>query len=203
MAAVRDAIIVAVTLGMFGIGAMHCRQSSRPLEYRGSFPEPKQTKTLVESELGAPTGYRIVATDEFEIMALVLSRKRYRTGREADVSPLDLALAWGPAAEEPILSNVSFSQGGRWYYFRSEDESLSVTDVSHHSANVHIIPQPGDPSLESRLLGIKRGEAVHLKGYLVKVSAEDGWRWNSSRTRTDSGNGSCEILYVTELSFLD
>jgi hypothetical protein len=41
---------------------------------------------------------------------------------------------------------------------------------------------------------------VALSGYLVRVTAADGWHWNSSMTRSDSGHGACELVWVTQLA---
>jgi hypothetical protein len=33
----------------------------------------------------------------------------------------------------------------------------------------------------------------------VDISAEDGWRWRSSRSRTDTGNGACELILLERI----
>ena len=43
------------------------------------------------------------------------------------------------------------------------------------------------------------GQVVALEGYLVKVISKDGWRWQSSLTRNDTGNGACEVIWVEEV----
>jgi len=48
------------------------------------------------------------------------------------------------------------------------------------------------------LLGIGREDAVRLAGLLVDAQAADGFRWGTSLSRTDSGMGSCELLWVEE-----
>jgi len=49
-------------------------------------------------------------------------------------------------------------------------------------------------------LRLKKGDKVYLEGYLVfikgTVNGRNSW-WNSSLTRNDTGNGACEILYLT------
>jgi hypothetical protein len=36
-------------------------------------------------------------------------------------------------------------------------------------------------------------------GYLVEVRGRDGFRWRSSLTREDTGNGACELVWVEKL----
>lgn len=39
-------------------------------------------------------------------------------------------------------------------------------------------------------------QVLQLAGKLVRVDAPDGWHWQSSLTREDTGHGSCELVYV-------
>ena len=43
------------------------------------------------------------------------------------------------------------------------------------------------------------GQIVTISGYLVDISGPDGFVWNTSMTRSDKGNGACEIVYVEAL----
>ena len=44
----------------------------------------------------------------------------------------------------------------------------------------------------------RQGDLIYLKGYLLYIEASDGWRWKSSLKRNDTGNGSCELIWVKE-----
>jgi hypothetical protein len=43
---------------------------------------------------------------------------------------------------------------------------------------------------------VRAGDRVRIEGWLVEATAPDGWRWRSSLTREDTGNGACELVYV-------
>jgi hypothetical protein len=47
---------------------------------------------------------------------------------------------------------------------------------------------------------VRVGQVVKIIGKLVEVQASDGWRWRSSLTRKDTGNGACELIYVEAIS---
>jgi hypothetical protein len=49
---------------------------------------------------------------------------------------------------------------------------------------------------------VRTGSVVRLEGYLVEARADDGWRWRSSLTREDTGNGACELVWVERLDVL-
>jgi hypothetical protein len=66
---------------------------------------------------------------------------------------------------------------------------------------MHLIP--ADETVKDALIQMRKGEVVHLKGKLVLVTADDGWKWKSSMTRNDRGNHACEVFYVESASVRD
>ncbi len=121
--------------------------------------------------------------------------EKYSTDGAAVVSPRDFILAWGRLGEGAVDAEISYSQSNRWYYYRYTGDSLVTGSyISEHSANTHIIP--ADSAVLDRILKVDKNDYIHLEGYLVKVHFTDG-DWTSSLTRKDTGDGSCEILYVT------
>jgi hypothetical protein len=59
---------------------------------------------------------------------------------------------------------------------------------------MHLIPASDE--VRQALARVKRHELVTISGYLVAVQHPDGWRWRSSVSRTDSGGGACELIWV-------
>jgi hypothetical protein len=47
---------------------------------------------------------------------------------------------------------------------------------------------------------LRPGQIVTIGGYLVDVRGPNGFTWNTSLTRGDTGNGACEIVWVESLS---
>ena len=70
-------------------------------------------------------------------------------------------------------------------------------DIEVNSANMHMIP--ADAEVEGTLKSLRVGQLVRISGYLVEIAGTDGWRWRSSLTRSDTGNGACELVWVEEL----
>ena len=142
-------------------------------------------------------GYLLKPVATFSLEARVLSRKSYRHDRESDLSPIDLALGWGPMSDSEVLQPFRFSQWGRWYRYKTSEWTIPKSDVVRHSANMHFIPS--SPELHTKLESIVVGHIVLIEGTLVNVRAEDGWRWNTSISRKDDGAGSCEVIWLTSL----
>lgn len=134
----------------------------------------------------------------YRIAARVLSRERYYLGWGASVAPLDLALGWGELSDPAFDTQVEWHQGARWYFWNWRVVSpLDNQAVALQSANVHVVP--ATENLKRALLALDAGDVVQLRGYLVNIQGPDGQRWRTSLARTDTGGGSCELLYTTEL----
>ena len=138
----------------------------------------------------------------FSIDARVLSREDYSMGREAGLSPTDLALGWQEMADDAVLSRLDISQSGRWYRYRWQGEPpLAPARIARSSANMHMIPS--DAEVARALRQVRAGDRVRIEGWLVEAAAPDGWRWRSSLTREDTGNGACELVYVCAIEVGD
>ena len=160
-------------------------------------PDTPEQEALDSPESFALNGYRITPLAKFSIRAKVLSREGYRFGREADLSPLDLALGWGRMSDEAVLRNITISQSGRWYRWRTDAFPIPRREIETHSANMHLIP--ANDRIEEALDDIDAGQVVDLRGLLVRADADDGWRWVSSLTRNDTGAHACELVYVEQV----
>lgn len=141
-------------------------------------------------------GYTITPLAKFHIKAKVLSKKQYRWGREAELSPVDLALGWGRMSDEKVLSSIKISQSNRWYYWWSDNLPIPKREIETNSANMHLIP--ANDKVKSIIDDVCKGDIVEFSGFLVRVDAKDGWHWVSSLTRSDTGSNACELVWVEQ-----
>ncbi len=155
--------------------------------------EPKQSP-VSESREWQKDEYTIKALAQFSVHAVVLHRERYRFDHGASISPLDLALGWGPMSDQSVIDRIDISQSYRWYHWKANPLPVPAGVIMTHSANMHMIPATDD--VEETLLSAVRGDIVDLRGWLVEVHGEKGWKWVSSLRRDDTGDGSCELMYV-------
>jgi hypothetical protein len=144
--------------------------------------------------------YTFTPLARFQAAARVLGTKHYSMDREASLAPVDLALGWGPMAKREVLNAISISQSGRFYYWRTDNFPIPRRDIETNSANMHFIP--ATPEVGKKLRQIRDNDEIKFKGYLVRVDAADGWRWISSTTRNDTGDGACELVLIDDISLL-
>ena len=146
-------------------------------------------------------GYQITPLEPFEMHARVLSSKHYRSDKEADLVPVDLALGWGPMADLSISNQVRVAQSNRWYHWQVESFPIPRREIETNSANMHLIP--ANPAIAEAIQSVKTGQMVRFTGDLVEVvDPAKGWRWKSSLTRNDTGAGACELVLVKSFSVL-
>jgi hypothetical protein len=149
----------------------------------------------------ADTRWSITPLARYEIAARVLGAERYFLGEQSRLSPLDLALGWGPMANPEVDRFISWYQSGRWYFYRwSGDSPYRTEDISPASANVHMVP--ATTNVRRALLELSTDDIVWLQGALISVRSIDNLEadaWRSSLSRTDQGDGACELMWVERL----
>ena len=138
--------------------------------------------------------YQMTALAAFDIRGRVLATERYRFDRAADLSPVDFAMGWGRMSDSSVLDQLKIWQDGRWYYWSTAHFPIPAEEITAHSANMHMIPATA--FVKRQLLGVRVGEVIRLRGQLIRAEGRDHWRWVSSLSRLDSGDGACEVIWV-------
>lgn len=157
--------------------------------------EPIQKTTSVKG--WERDGYTFTPLASFDARALILHLKRYKTGRESDLSPMDLALGWGPMSDQSVIDRLDISQSGRWFEYKARVLPIPQKLIACSASNMHMIP--ADDEVADALGDLHRGDVISFSGYLVEIRAADGWHWKSSLSRTDEGAGACEVVWVSRV----
>lgn len=158
--------------------------------------DPKQRAIDRPYEFDA-RGFGLTARARFSLTGRVLGRERYRLDPMAELVPYDLALGWGLMSDTSVLDRVDVSQGNRFYYWHTADDSLPLAELARHSANMHLIAADGE--VADAIAGARVGQIVSIEGVLVDISRPDGGGMRTSLTRDDTGAGACEIVWVERI----
>jgi len=176
----------------------------RPITYPAGVlisSEPDQIMLPADTPAFAYGVVRLKPLAVFSIDARVLHRKNYRYDYGASLVPIDLALGWGPMSDQRVLDQLKITQSMRFYWYEySRQPPIPVEQIVSHSANVHVIPST--KTIASQCKSLRIGQLVHLRGDLVEATGPAIGTWRSSLSRTDTGNGACELVWVKELSIL-
>ena len=186
----RLAPLAVAALAIFAGYKLYSRReiSHAPGVLASANPEQRDIESAAVIERGE---FRLRPRAKFSATVRVLRREDYSMGPLAKLIPTDFAVGWGPMSDSAVLADVEISQGGRFYYWRTEHWPIKREDIETHSANWHVIPEN---STVSDLLGrLRAGSVVELRGQLVDIEGGDGGM-RTSLTRGDTGAGACEIL---------
>lgn len=141
--------------------------------------------------------WKLIPVAEYALTGRVLGVEKYYRDALADLVPVDLALAWGPAANDEVQSKLKVWQSGRWFFWQTtgSETPLPKTALIKNMANVHIVVL--DDRVRDFLSSIEPDQVVSLKGQLVNIEGPDKASSRiTSLSRQDTGGGSCEIFLV-------
>jgi len=184
------------------------------------FEDPKQTE-LEEHEKNRIQAikdgylYEITPLYKYEISALVVNRFDYTkfSLRKYDhIIPLDLCLMWGENLKNDFFrdKSLTFRQDSRFCQFIYLGKDRSSANLNQFSNN-HLVILSN--SLQKKAMEIYEGDQVRIKGKLIKLNIknidgkkgkydiEEGYM-TSSVSRTDTGNGACEVILVEAIDIL-
>jgi len=162
--------------------------------------EPAQADVPREpfSETRGSRTFRVTPRASYDVAARVGATERYRSGASGRLLPWDFVLTWGAVTKTPAWNHISFTQTGRFYMWSTRDAPLDLGYIASHTANTHLLP--GSSRVATALARVRRGDVVRLEGDLVDIDGPDGFVWRTSLTRTDTGPGACETLYVRAIT---
>ena len=169
-------------------------------------PGVKVSEAPIQALLDTPNvvqhnGFNLTQVASFKLQAKVLAIEKYYADKGSSISPVDLALGWGPMSNESVLQEIEIRQSNRFYWWRTDDFPIPRRDIETNSANMHIIP--ATDRVADEVEQIRVGDLIELSGYLVNASSTtENWYWQSSLTRNDTGNGACELIWVQQLKIL-
>ena len=142
-------------------------------------------------------GWNINPLAIYRLDAIVLKAQNYKDPA-GEISPRDLALAWGPMAKAENAHAIEVKQESRFYEWWAENTpKLTPEIIATNTANVHCIP--ANDIIAEKLKDVTRNNLIHAEGYLIEAYKTNGPPWKSSLKRTDTGNGACEIFWIEKL----
>lgn len=201
----RNRAAVAATLALFawvsvklwqrprgGVAAPPLVLSDEPLQ------EPLDAPQEVTLRRG-DRDFHVRFTHRYAVSAEVLSATTYDLVWTNDLFDVDLGLIWGDHVPA-LKSRYVFHQDARWLFWRTNSpvSAEDRLDVTRHIGNEHLIPAEGRANLNRAIRSARPGDTVRIEGYLVEIRDGAGQLLSQSSTsRTDTGGGACEIVWVT------
>ena len=144
--------------------------------------------------------YLIEPEYEYDITGMIVSYRHHdetysRMHRLAGdhLNMLDVCVVWGDNTRGALLHKIKFWNGLFTCNVSTRDgvawESFDMEQLS----NNHLLSD--DAFIRDRVREVQIGDQIRVRGYLASYTSPAGKR-GTSTTRTDTGDGACETLYI-------
>ena len=150
--------------------------------------------------------YTLTPKATYDISGLVVSQHRgnafFNLGHKADPGNIkDVCVVWGESVTNGSYRKVKFTSGEFTCSYRWSGV-VTPPFKPEKASNNHLIP--AHRTIARKIRAIHVGDQIRMTGllvdYTVTKDGRDIFTRQTSLTRGDTGDGACEILYVTELS---
>ncbi len=113
----------------------------------------------------------------------------------------DLCVVWGDNIESEVHKDMEFSSNSWTCNYRWPNAEVKSRFCSTCLSNNHMLSE--NKSINNKLMDTEIGDQIYLKGYLAKYShSNNAFTRGTSITRTDTGNGACETIYIEDYEIL-
>ena len=179
---------------------------------RSSIDQDPIQRNVDSQEIGTFNGYKATFhyVAYYDISAVVTSvHDDFGFDLFSAVSPRDICLAWGDLKDSLTNPDISYHQDTRHCYISNEDYFREHPEeygfgrkkfTALQYSNNHLIPSTR--AIRDQIFGLGRGDKVRIVGYLTHVYPVSGKSITTSTSRTDTGDGACEVIYVTKIEKL-
>jgi hypothetical protein len=178
-------------------GAVWLFLSSRPIKHPPGVlvPNAPVQKNIPAKPIGMVADWHVIAVAEYHLRGRVLGTKRYHSGPQSELVPVDVAMGWGRMSDQAVLDRLKISMTNRFYFYEwSNDPPIPQGEIVVSSANNHVIA--ANDEVRKVIGSLRIGQILTMDGYLVNANGPEGREWNTSLRRDDTGNGACELFYV-------
>lgn len=203
--------LLIVSLFLLAVSYFQANKLPSPNFYqKNQLIEPKQTKTYKKPFLVKAKNqtYKISPLFNYELNGVVVSFSHsddmdniYHKKWEDYLNIKDLCVVWGDNVHTGLYQKLNFKNTSWTCWVSTKDSSIWQRFNNHEFSNNHIIVD--DKRLKERILNVKTGDQIYLRGYLATYeNPSNGFIRRSSTNRTDTGNGACETIYVDDFRII-
>lgn len=150
--------------------------------------------------------YHVEPLYEYELYGLVVSYREHDGNQSLHkrwndhLNMLDVCVVWSNNASSGLLNQLDFWNGQFTCNVQAKsNEVWSKFNMSQLSNN-HLLSD--DDGIRRAVSRLKVGDQIRVKGWLSSYTSAGGAPRRTSTTRTDTGNGACETIFVEQFDLL-
>ena len=195
-------ILITVSFVWLLVSFWNRNDLPRNIDYvPGIAAEPQQTATR-QSPFDVVVNdveYQIEPEYAYDLTGMIVSYRHHegnsRMHLQANdhLNMADVCVVWGDNTTSE-LNKIDFWNGiFTCNVFTRDQQAWDSFDMNQLSNN-HLISD--DEFIRDQVGSIQIGDQIRVRGFLASYSNESGGKRGTSTTRTDTGDGACETIYV-------
>jgi len=195
-------ILIAVTFVWLAVSFWNRNNLPGNIDYVADIvAEPQQTKTRERpfNVVVNNVEYLIEPQFAYDLTGMIVSYRQHegnsRMHLQANdhLNVADVCVVWGDNTSSQ-LNKLDFWNGiFTCNVFTRDQQAWDSFDMNQLSNN-HLISE--DESIRNRVRDIQIGDQIRVRGFLASYSNPRGGKRGTSITRTDTGDGACETVYI-------
>lgn len=150
--------------------------------------------------------YLIEPKFEYELTGMIVSYRHHEGNSRMHMlandhlNMLDVCVVWGDNSKSGYLHKISFWNGIFTCNVRTRNQVAWDSFDMNQLSNNHLISD--DEFIRDQVRDVKIGDQIRFRGYLASYANSSGAKRGTSTTRTDTGDGACETVYVEHFKIL-
>ncbi len=113
----------------------------------------------------------------------------------------DLCIIWGDNVKSGVYKDMQFENGNWTCWYSWPNANVRQRFQNNQLSNNHLLA--GEESVKRAIMEAQPGDYIYIEGMLVNyTNPANGFKRGTSITRTDTGQGACETIYVEKFDII-
>ncbi len=201
--------VIATSFVWLLVSFWHRNELPRNVDYRPevlSEPVQKQTRKKPFDAIYNGVSYLIQPQYDYELYGMIVSYRHHDGNSRMHLlandhlNMLDVCVIWGDNTANDRLHKIDFWNGIFTCNVKTRDRAAWDSFDMNQLSNNHLISD--DEYIRDRVSDVRVGDQIRVRGWLASYTGPVGTR-GTSTTRTDTGDGACETIYVEGFEILE
>jgi hypothetical protein len=150
--------------------------------------------------------YRVEPEYAYDITGMIVSYRHHDNNSRMHalandhLNMLDVCVIWGDNLANERLHKIDFWNGIFTCNVKTRDPQAWDAFNMDQLSNNHLISD--DDFVRRQVRKIRIGDQIRVRGYLASYSSGGSYKRGTSTTRTDTGDGACETIYVEDFEIV-
>ena len=210
IAAASLILAIVIAIGAYAFSLLYVKKDYQTVASFANLREPIQEATtggVTKNIDGYEVKFEFIAT--YSIVGRVLEKQYYFPNDIVNkISRYDLGIGWGVMSGHEYDDYITFKNNKQRFLTYKYKTSLidllgSQEAFANSLSNNHVIH--ANEHVLKLLRNVKENQYIKIDGYLCNMTYSNkrySGTWTSSTVRTDHGDGACEVIYVTNVTWL-